>query len=272
MKTHIYHIVGFFLASAASIGLLFSILGIWSVWYYKKPVTDQLMSSLAVTALTLKTTSDGLTLIDQTLNQTAIEVNSLKTTIQSTSSAIHDTTPLVKSLKQLVAEELPNTILAAQTSLLAAKSGAQVIETTLKALTSIPLLPVEPYNPPVPLPTALTNVSDSLEPLPDAFKTMESSLNTSQGNLILIESELNIMARNVGEINGNLRDALNVIDQYQNTVTSAQDRVAIIQADLPGWMNSLAIFLTFGLVWLGITQAGLLLQSLIYISHSEKGN
>jgi peptidoglycan hydrolase CwlO-like protein len=197
---------------------------------------------------------------DASLTQATTNVTSLGITLQTTGQAINDTSPLVDTIKVLIADDLPVTISATQSALDSAKSSARLIESTLRIITSIPLLPLEDYNPPIPLETALGNVSTSLESLPESLASMEESLNTSQDNLVLIEAEFNTMAQQVEEINTSLTDARLVIGEYQQVVATLDQQIAGLEENLPRWIGILAWFFTFALIWLALTQLGLLAQ------------
>ena len=261
MRSFFSHIFGFVLIIAAIIGLLFSILGVIGIWIYKGQVTDNLVSTLDVVDSTLETTGQGLVVAEKTLIKASSDVNSLQTTIASTSKAISDTDPFIQSLSKLVDTDLPNSVLQAQSALVTAETSAGLIDKTLRTITSLPLVPGN-YNPPVPLDQSLAKVADSLDPLIQSFADLKSSLDTSQGNVKLISAEINIIARRVDEINQNLSDARTVSKDYQKTVTDLQVRVTSLKLKVPTWITGLAWFLTFALIWLGIAQIGMLMYGL----------
>jgi methyl-accepting chemotaxis protein len=225
------------------------------------------MSMVALTDRTLKATSDALFVTKESLTEAMVDVISLKNTLEATSRAIHATNPMLDSLSNLLTNDIPDSIHATQTSLATAESSAQLIENFLKTVSSLPLIPIEPYNPPVPLHESLKEVSQSLDALPQSLGDMDESLNSSRGNLILIEAEIRIMSRNVQQLNANMRDAQGVIVSYQKVVSDLQERTARFSTKVPRWINSLAWFTTFLLVLIAIAQLGLLVQGLQLIEH-----
>jgi methyl-accepting chemotaxis protein len=262
MRQLVVRLAGIALIIASVAGLIFSVAGIYAIWKYKDTANEKLSNSVSLLATTLEATSAGLAVADESLTQATTNVTSLGITLQTTGQAIKDSSPLVDTIQTLVAEDLPVTISATQSALDSAKSSARLIESTLKIITSIPLLPLEDYNPPIPLETALGNVSTSLETLPDSLESMEESLNTSQDNLVLIQAEFNTMARQVEEINISLTDAREVISEYQHVVTTLDQQIAALEENLPRWIGTLAWFFTFALIWLSLTQLGLLAQGI----------
>lgn len=255
-------VVGYVLTIAAIIGLVLSLVGIAAVWWVKRPLTENVMSMIGLTDRTLKATSDALLVTKESLTEAMVDVISMKDTLEATSRAIHATNPMLDSLSNLLSKDIPDAIDATQTSLATAQSSAQVIENFLKSVSSLPLIPIQPYNPPVPLHESLKRVSESLDALPQSLEDMDESLNGSRGNLILIEAEFRIMSRNIQQMNASLLDAQAVIISYQNVVSDLQQRIDRLSTIAPRWINNLAWFTTFLLVLIAIAQLGLLVQGL----------
>jgi methyl-accepting chemotaxis protein len=269
MKFVLNRAVGYVLIIAAITGLVFSLVGIAAVWWVKRPLTQNVMSMIGLTDRTLKATSDALLVTKESLTEAMVDVISMKDTLEATSRAIHATNPMLDSLSDLLTSDLPDTIHATQTSLATAQSSAQVIENFLTSVSSLPLLPIQPYNPPVPLHESLKEVSQSLDALPQSLENMDESLSTSRGNLILIEAEFRIMSRNMQQMNASLLDAQGVITSYQNVVSDLKQRTARLSTNAPRWINNLAWFTTFLLVLIAIAQLGLLVQGLQLIEHQR---
>ena len=267
MNLFLNRAVGYLLVIAAIIGLVFSLLGIAAVWRVKQPLTDDAMSMIELADRTLKATSDGLLLTKESLTEAMVSVISLKNTLEATSRAINATNPMLDSLSDLLTSSIPDSIYAIQNSLATAQSSARVIENFLKTVSSLPLLPIQPYNPPVPLHESLSDVSQSLDALPQSLMEMDKSLDSSRGNLILIEAEFRIMSRNVEQMNASLLDAQGVVDSYQNVVSDLQQRTANLSTNIPRWINNLAWFTTFLLILIAIAQLGLLVQGLMLIKY-----
>jgi len=264
----ILRIFGFFFVVAAVFGLILSIFAISKVWQYKELIYQNLSSSIELAEDTLDATANALTVIDEGLATMSTNITILENTIKATSRAFGDTTPIADSLIPLVDEDLPKTILSAQTSLNSAQTSAELIENALTTITSIPFVPGDPYDPPVPLHEALGLVSESLEPIDDSMTEIKDSLNTTRGNIILIQAELNIMARHINELNKSLYSAQSVVAQYQKIVSNLHERLGILETKLPNWLYSSALVMTIFLIWLGILQLGLFIQGIDLITRS----
>ena len=255
-------IIGITVIIAAIAGLIICIGGIVGVWMVRGPLATGLTNTFDLLGTTLKATSDGISVADQSLSQAANTVTALENTIRTMGKAVGDSVPLVDSLSTLTGKDLPDAILATQSALTSAQSSARSVESTLTLLTAFPLLPIDPYQPEVPLTDAMGEVSASLDPIPQSFAAMEDSLRTSKGNLIMLSAQVAVIANNVGELKTNLADAQKVVTQYQTNLATLQHQIDATLTSLPQFINIMAWLLTVIFVWLGLTQVGLLYQGI----------
>jgi len=270
MKSSLFtRIIGYIFILTAIIGVSLFILAIVNLWQIKEPVYENLISTVNLADDTLSATVDALALIDEAIINASLNISTLENTIQATSRAVGDTTPILDSITSLADEDLPNTILTVQIALESAQSSAKLIESVLSAITAIPFVPGDPYDPPVPLHEALGQASESLEPMHDSMSEINDSLKTSRGNLILIQAELNIMARHISELNNTLYSAQSVLTQYQDVVSNIQYRLDTFKAKLPSWLNMVSWVSTIFLAWLIILQLGLFMQGLDLIKREN---
>lgn len=268
MESIFSRITGFALTIAAVVGLFFSAFGLINVWRIKGPLAENILATLDLIDTSLQVTSNGLDVTIQTLDNASQNVSALEDTISTTGRTIEQSTFMVDSLSTLLSENLPQTIYATQASLTAAQSSARLIDQALIAITSIPLIPKGVYNPPVPLDVALAEVSASLDPLPQSLEEMSSNLKSTRGNLLVIQAQFNIIAGHVEEINNNLYKAKTTITDYQGVITELQQRMTLLESQVPRWINLITWIVSFGMVWLGVTQVGLLLFGLEKIKGS----
>lgn len=260
MRPWLYRTLGIALICVAMIGFLFSLVALVSLPRLKAGVTDSLMGNLKLASDTLDNSAQGLQVADQSLQKSIESVTALQDTITSTAQTINATTPMVDTMAKLARQDLPNTITTAQTSLAAAQDSAKIIDGVLRALSSIPFVPKDLYNPPVPLDQALGQVSASLDPMPAALSTMEKSLTTSRDNLNTVQGDFTRMAANISDIKTSLQDARVVVDQYSALAAEMQSRLSRWEARLPGLINLAAWVLAFVFLWIAIAQVGLFLQ------------
>jgi hypothetical protein len=255
-------VIGIILIGAAVVGLILSITGITAVWVVKERLTDSLVATFDLLGSTLDATNDGLFVADQTLTKFIGDITTIESTIQTASTSIEDTVPLINSFQELLNESLPTAVQSIQTALVSAQSSAQAIEGTLQLLSSIPFLPIGAYNPEIPLGDALGAVSSSLEPIPQSFIDMADNLGTSQDNLVTVADQVSTISQNVGGLKTSLTQTQLVLSQFQTVVSTLQNQIDSVQESLPTAVTGVVWFATIFFFWLGITQIGLLTQGL----------
>jgi hypothetical protein len=254
--------VGYLFLSAAVVGFIFAIFGLFEIWSYLPRVAQSVTNTLHLYDQTLMSTQSGLKSIGLLVETTKDDVASLQVATQALAATLHDTAPMIDSLTNLTGKDLPAAISTTQTSLSSAQSSALLIDNALAAITSIPFLPVAIYKPEVPLHTALAQVSTSLDSINPALVTITSSLGDSKTNLGVVEVELNHVADTTKVISEALGDAKNVIGQYATVTDQLKVRVEYTGREVSGWITTLAWILTFLLGWFLFAQLALFMYGL----------
>lgn len=230
------------------------------VWTLQRPVNDSLLSGVDTFIGTLDSASAGLVTMQQSLDTTTQNITDLENTTQSLTRSLHDTGPLMNSLTTLTGKDLPTTINATQQSLNSAESSALFVDDMLSALTRVPFLPVAPYQPQVPLHTAIAQVSTSLDNLSPSLSSIDASLHTTTGNLATIETQTQEMSQSIDKIKRNLTDIKQSVAQYQTTISRLRVQLTDLRAAIPVWVMVATWVSSFVLVWLALVQVGWLIR------------
>ena len=258
----IRRLVGFLFITAATVGILFSVIGLIAIWTYRPGVIKTTTETLAWFDQTLNTTLEGLTTAGNLLKTPTEDMVSLETATQALAQTIHDTTPMLDTMISLTSNDFPAAVKATQTSLASAQSSAQLIDNVLAVLTSIPLMRTDIYAPEVPLHIALAQVSTSLDTLTPSLATINTSLEDGKTNLGVVEAELIKISGTIKEIHTTLGDAQAVIGQYITLTKQFQVRVEAMQRAVPTWITMISLILSFVLIWSMIFHFGLGMQGL----------
>ena len=262
MKDNLRRSLGFILVTAAALGLMLALVGLVGIWSYKNRVIHLLDEQIGLAVSVLDTTSQGLSVAGAALQTTQSTVQTLDETIQVLAKSITDTLPVLDSLSNILGTELPQTIVATQTSLKAAQASAKIIDDALKILTAIPFLPTKPYNPQVPLNVALADVSSSLDGMPASFRSMEGDLQKTNANLSLVQKNVDQVKDEVAKVHTSLEQANTIITQYQESASTLKSRLEQFRRQIPKAVNSTATILTLFFIWLAVAQVGLWTQGL----------
>ena len=93
--------IGILFVLAAVAGIIFSLVGLVETWRYRPVVTKIVTDNLALVDRALSTTQEVLTIVDQALQTTSVDVVSLQSTTQALVQAIHTANPMLDSLISL---------------------------------------------------------------------------------------------------------------------------------------------------------------------------
>jgi methyl-accepting chemotaxis protein len=254
-------IIGVLLILAAILGLVVSIGAMYLTWNVQANLTTSLQNTIDLLGQTLQTTAQGLVVTQAALQNSVDMIGSLQATVETTAEAIGTTDPLLEEISSLLAEKLPNTIRATQTSLETAQQSAATIDTVLRAMSGIPLIgPSIGYDPQVPLSDALGAVAQQLENIPDTFIAMEDKLTTTQNSMQTFQADLTVMADSVGQIQSSVAQYDQVIGGYQASLEQVLAQLKLLSSNLPNIVRMASIGLTAFLVWMAIAQLGLFTQ------------
>ena len=267
----IRRLIGVLLILAAILGLVVSIGAMYVIWNAQANLTSSLQSTVDLLGQTLETTAQGLVVTQAALQNSVDMIGSLQATVETTAEAIGTTDPLLEEISGLLAEKLPNTIRATQTSLETAQQSAATIDTVLRAMSSIPLIgPSIGYDPQVPLSDALGGVAQQLENIPDTFLAMEEKLTTTQSSMQTFQADLTVMADSVGQIQASVAQYDQVIGSYQASLEQVLTQLETLSANLPNIIRMASIGLTAFLVWMAIAQLGLFTQGWELLTENKK--
>jgi hypothetical protein len=260
MRSIFTRIIGAALALAAGAGMLFSLFGIVQTWRVRPVLVNGLVYELDLLRATVDTTSVGLTTISDTLKTASGNVQVLQDTTAGLTQSLHEAQPMLDTLVRLLGHDLPNTITATQISLDSAAASALLIDNIMGSITNLPLLGLDKYAPEVPLHTALGNVSSNLGAITPGLTSLQANLAAVKVSMGNVEVEVAKMGGDVEQMVSNMEAARQVIAQYQQESELLLAQVESAKKNLPAWITSLAWFLTIALVWLFITQIGLLIK------------
>jgi hypothetical protein len=183
---------------------------------------------------------------------------------------LHSTSPMLTALSNLTSKTLPDTITSTQTALLSAQGSAQLIDSVLSALTSIPLINVTPYKPEVPLHISLAQVSNSLNALKPSLISINASLDLSKNNLNALEKEMSKITETTREMSTIFSGVQTILDQYKASTQVLSGQIERLQSAVPYWINILAILFSILIFWFLLAQISLLAQGLVLLGRLFK--
>lgn len=253
-KSFTLRFIGMGVALFAAASLVLTGYGLVQAWRVQGRVTQTIQSGLDVISSTLVTSSDGLASISQSLESISVTLKTLQGAALSAGGSLHSQSASLQSLSTLFGTDLPAALTGAQTAMLAAQGSAKDVEDTLQVLTTNPLFAAAPYNPAVPLSTALSGVAGGLGALPAPMQAVGVDLSTAGGDLSTLETTITGLAASLDQLQVKLSDARTVVQRYQDQLNNLRSRVLSLRAGVPKWVGWAVWGLTFLMVWLGILQ------------------
>lgn len=244
-----------------SLGLLLSIFILIQLWRSRQSVSDRLQSGINQTTSFLLTTSDGLDVIGQVVNNVYSSTLVVDGSINTLVLSIEDTGEVIDLSGTFLGEELITTITNTQTALSTAQASAVVIDNIMSALSKVPLIGIK-YDPSLPLNLALAQVAESLEPIKSSLKDFRTDLETTNENMQVFSTQLDLLDRNIIAINKNLNSSKTVIDEYQLQIRGIISSINQVKTTLPKGITTIYWGITIIIFWMVFIQISLLLQGI----------
>lgn len=270
MKPIFSRITGLVLIIAAFLGLGLSLAGLTLLGGFSSRVSANLLDTLEYLDRALVISGDGLETAESSLLAADSALDSLVSTLDGVNESLLGMDPTLTALSTLLGKDLPETIKATQDSLDSAQTSAKNIDNVLTSLSRIPFLGTLVYNPEVPLNETLGDISDSLDAIPRSLRDAKSGLDIADKNLATITSDLGNIAQSTDQIDLSIADALLVIDEYQTLVADMQKRAKDSRQKLPDQLRLATLAAALMLIWLAITQIGLLAQGVEFLARGRK--
>lgn len=259
-------LIGVIYVVGAVFGLVISLGGLLLLWTTKSNVTNNIIGVVALGGRTLEATNTTVNVMGTSLDQAGTSLKLIQNMLVDTGTSLENSGELVRSTGSLVGVNMVDFVDNAKSSLASMQTSAQVVDNMLRTITGIPLigpwLGGQRYNPDVPLAESVAKVSKSMDPLPDSLKKIRSDLEVSAGNITTVKSEVDSAAKQMDSIQASLTDAQKVVEDYKSIVSELQARYTRFQNRLPAVLNTIYIGLTGLLIWILITQVGMLLHGI----------
>ena len=265
----IKRLLGACLMAFSALGLVISLVGLVMVWRLSGHVAASAEDALAVSVAALDSTRENLDLTRAALGEARVALAGTQTFVEAAGSGMATTSTLIDSLSDVLAGDIPDIIRESQRSLSAAEEGAAVIERMLYGLNTVSGLTGVRYDPDVSLTESFSAMNDSLDTLPGQLAELDESLRAAQENLDDLEAAAIVVTAPLEESDVVLADAQSSAGSYSSMIEELSNEVVDLQDRLPGWIRVLKWSLSFLLVWLAISQVGLLWQGREMLSARE---
>jgi hypothetical protein len=251
----------------SALGLLISLLGLLLVCRFSGQVAASAGEALEVAVAALTSTKQNLDLAHRGLEEAQVALGVTETFVEEAGSGMENTSAMIDSLSDLLVSDLPKVIRESQRSLSAAEEGAAVIENVLYGLNTISALTRVTYDPDVSLTESFAAMNDSLATLPETFANLDESLKAAQENLDDLQTASLEVSGPLAESEAVLAEAQTSLEDYSKPIDHLTLSVSDLQKNLPNLMRIIIFSLYFLLIWLAVSQIGLLWQGWEMVTH-----
>jgi methyl-accepting chemotaxis protein len=253
-------VLGGSLMAFSALGLVISLLGLVVVCTLGRQVASNADHALEITVAALTSTKQNLDLTHRALGEARVALDTTETFVAEADSGLENTSALMGSLSEILGTDLPDVIEETQNSLSAAEEGAAVIEDVLHGLNAISGLTGLTYDPEVSLTEGLAGINESLDTIPSTLAQLDDSLGAAQKNLDDLQTALSQVATPLNESKVVLAEAQTSVESFSGVMEQLTSSVSHLRALLPAWIRAAIFALGFLLVWLAVSQIGLLWQ------------
>lgn len=257
--TGVIYVVG------AIFGILISLGGLIWLWSTRSAVVESVTGTAALAGETLNATRDTIAVIGESLDQAAADLETIQAMLLNSGKTLEDSGGLIRSTGELVGVEMVNFFDNTQTSLDSAKNSARMIDNVLSTLNRIPLIGPSlgrGYDPDVTLEQSFINVAASMQPLPDNLRKIRRDLDVAAANASTLQAEIETLAGQVADIQTSVSNAQRVTETYRKILVDLQGRYDRFEERLPLVVNTIYYGITAVLVWMFITQMGMLIHGI----------
>jgi enoyl-CoA hydratase/carnithine racemase len=162
------------------------------------------------------------------------------------------------------------TLTETREAIMAAETGAQAIDSFLRALAVLrPLTGVE-YSAEDSLAAGLVDAADSLEPLPTDFAELGAQISAFSGNVDQMEAELEGLAEEMAELADGLERAAQALRRQGQDLGELADGMGAAKPLIARWSNVLGWATGLLFVWILITQYGLFSLGRMLLEDAER--
>lgn len=251
--TAIVYIIG------AIIGLILSTGGLIGLWTTKAAFTTQVNEAVSLAGRALEASSGTVEVAGHVLDRTAENLKLIHQMIGDLSDTIGSSSGMLTNTSKLVGTDMVEFVKNAQTSLDSLQTSGKLIDDFLRVVSRVPFVGKQ-YQPEVPLEEGFARISRSMEPLDDTFLQMKTDLDRSSASAATLKVQLEQLNKQVDTIQTELDNGQKLVTEYKSILDRAQNRYDRFNQRLPGILNAVYLLITALLLWMLITQAGMLLH------------
>jgi type VI protein secretion system component VasK len=242
------------LIALSAIFLVASLVGIGSIWYYRKPVTDETLSRLedvdAELALAQVALSDAQSEMKRALRFVDRAEKALETFSEQSAVAKE----FLDTVNNVLDETITPSLETSRDKLDEAQQTMEDLRASIELLNQIPFISLD-----IPDDGILNSFAEILDSLEGEVLRVEKIADEAS---TFMNDTSYLMGGDLSETRDNILDMQAVITDYEGKIDTWRRQIMTLKVELPGWINRAAAILTIFLLWFAFSQFGLFLHGL----------
>ncbi|WP_370324896.1 hypothetical protein [Euzebya sp.] len=218
------------LRTVAGLGLAAAVLGLIAGWLLLGRTGDALAASLELTDETLTALDASAGVAEETVAALAVSLRTLEATSTDLDTAFDDGELLMRELADLVRDDVASSVGAVEDSLPGLITVAGTIDSTLQALSSLPIGP--DYDPAQSFADSLRTLQGSVDGLDSQLVDQADVIEQTAGSLADVGAGVGDLAGEIASFDAALTDTAELLGTYDATIAEGRDLVAQATDDL----------------------------------------
>jgi hypothetical protein len=244
---------GFIIAISALL-LVLSSIGIGAAWVYNEPITQRALAQLHDLDGELAQAQLAFDVAETEVRRALRILESAQTALEALSQTTTQTQGTLKGFGQVLDDRVIPGLRSASETLGQVSAALQGALSTLEAINSTPLVPV-----PIPGKEWLSGLLQAADSLNAEIADIE--ILAGQASTFLADVDY-VLAGDFGETKRGLEQLLASVLEYKTRVVGWRAQIARLNVGLPGLVDRACVVLTVALLWLGLSQGGLILHGI----------
>lgn len=254
-------LIGVIYITGAVFGIIISLAGVIGLWATKPRVTRAIGATVTLGGQMIDATRGTVEVAATSLDQASIDLEAMQKITTQVSTTLEDSTGLISSTSTMVGKDMVGFVGDFQSSMKSVQSSARIVDDFLGVVGNIPFIGSR-YRPDVSLEESFAQVNRSLDPLPKKFTDIQRQLEVASANVAVMQKQIESLTTEIAGINDSLDRAKVQAEEYRTLLRDMRDRWTALQRRLPVILTILYLGITSLLVWIFISQLGILIHGI----------
>src|SRR6266545_1354414 len=241
------------LIGISSLLLILSVLGIGLVWVYNEPLTQASTARLKEIDTELMQVQTSLQSAKMEVERALRIIESIEKSMSSLSNKTTDIQSFLEEINSTLDDKLIPGLKTTREKIVQVRGTVESIRSALENINALPFglnLPGDQM------------LSDILGEVDSMDKQVADVQDLAQRASTFMNDTSFAVGGDFNETKQHLQDLLQVLNDYEQKVTSWRSQVQMLLVSVPRWIDNASIILTIFLLWFGFSQFGLMLHGL----------